>query len=120
MASKSGPKLVSIDFFGSQEPVSRKKSQPRSNSALEKLAKKAEERDIAAHDTPTTGDSTIKIVQLQNQIPQKFTPSSNQPQPAGKIKYVKAKLGGSLSTPSSETNIEQPTVTLCLSGASIT
>ena len=56
--SKSGPKLVSIDFFGSQEPVvSRKKSQPRShNSALEKLAKKAEERDQRDSVASTSGN----------------------------------------------------------------
>ena len=121
--------MVSIDFFGAQEPRMKKitpssASKTQRNSALEKLARKAEEAERAQAQAQGTliqvpQASAIKseyffsLSLLTNilvlQLPQ--SQASPVPTQTGKIKIVNRKLGGSLSDETPAPTTPQPPIT---------
>ena len=121
--------MVSIDFFGAQEPRMKKitpssTSKTQRNSALEKLARKAEEAERAQAQAQGTliqvpQASAIKSKNFYQslstnirfsvlQLPQ--SQASPVPTQTGKIKIVNRKLGGSLSD-ETPTTPQPPTTT---------
>ena len=124
--------MVSIDFFGAQEPRMKKitpssASKTQRNSALEKLARKAEEAERAQAQAQAQG-TLIQVPQasaikskyfhfflalltdiLVLQLPQ--SQASPVPTQTGKIKIVNRKLGGSLSDETPAPTTPQPSIT---------
>ena len=123
--------MVSIDFFGAQEPRMKKitpssASKTQRNSALEKLARKAEEAERAQAQAQGTliqvpqasaikSELSIEFFQafyvsfLVLQLPQ--SQASPVPTQTGKIKIVNRKLGGSLSDETPTPTTPQPPIT---------
>ena len=124
--------MVSIDFFGAQEPRMKKitpssASKTQRNSALEKLARKAEEAERAQAQAQGTLIQVPQASAIKSkyfcrllffshslfsvlQLPQ--SQASPVPTQTGKIKIVNRKLGGSLSDETPTTPQPPTAVTL--------